>query len=123
MKRLLFILIITLLLCCLVACDSDDNDNSEYEVISVASYTIITGADANGPIEKTRLVFIYMDNGQPRMISDYYEDTFYANYKDYIVIGNTNKYVVVREYRKVSKYLYLTQETYDKLFPEGHPNE
>ena len=116
MKKLLLVAISILVIFCFTACI--DVPEGEYEVISVASYTIVTGADENGPIEKTRLAFIYMDNGSPQMVSGYYEDTHLVNYKDYIFVGETNKYVVVHGYRKVTEYLYLTQETYDKIFSE-----
>ena len=114
MKKLLLVAICTLVIFCFAACG--DVLDGEYEVISVASYTIVTGADENGPIEETRLAFIYMDNGSPQMISGYYEDKSLVNYKDYIIIGDTNKYVVVHGYRKTTEYLYLTQETYDEIF-------
>ena len=116
MKKLLFVAIFILVIFCFTACR--DVPEGEYEVISVASYTIVTGADENGPIEEIRLAFIYMDNGSPLMISGYYEDTSPVNYKDYIFVGDTNKYVVVNRYRKTTEYLYLTQETYDKIFSE-----
>lgn len=114
MRKLLIILILLLTICCFTSCG--EVADGEYEVISVAPYTIVTGADENGPIEEIRLAFIYMDNGSPQMVSGYYENTSYANYKDYIIVGDTNKYIVVHGYRKVTEYLYLTQETYDEIF-------
>ena len=114
MKKLLLIFTLLIIISCFTACG--EVADGEYEVISVASYTIVTGADENGPIEETRLAFIYMDNGSPQMISGYYENTNLVNYKDYIIVGDTNKYVVVHGYRKVTEYLYLTQETYDMIF-------
>ena len=114
MKKLLLVAISILVIFCFTSCG--EVTDGEYEVISVASYTIVTGADENGPIEEIRLAFIYMNNGSPQLVSNYYENTIYANYKDYIVIGDTNKYVVVHEYRKTTEYLYLTQETYDEIF-------
>ena len=116
MKKLLLIFTLLIIISCFTACG--EVTDGEYEVISVASYTVVTGADENGPIEETRLAFIYMDNGSPRLISDYYEDTSLVNYRDYIIVGDTNKYVVVHGYRKVTEYLYLTQETYDAIFDE-----
>ena len=86
--------------------------------MSVASYTVVTGADDNGPIEEIRLAFIYMDNGKPQLKSNYCQDTSYLNHETYVIVGDTNKYVVVRGYRSKKEYLYLTQETYDKLFDE-----
>lgn len=121
MKKLLLVAISILVIFCFTACS--DVPDGEYEVISVASYTIVTGADENGPIEETRLAFIYMDNGSPQMISGYYEDTSLVNYKDYIFVGDTNKYVVVHGYRKVTEYLYLTQDTYDMIFTAEDVNE
>ena len=116
MKKILLILTLVFIIVCCTACG--EIPEGEYEVISVASYTIVTGADDQGPVEETRLAFIYMDNGSPLMVSNYYDNTSssYTNYKDYIVIGDTNKYVVVHGYRKITEYLYLTQETYDELF-------
>lgn len=114
MKKLIIIVITFLLICSLTACG--DVADGEYEVLSVACYTIVTGADENGPIEELRLAFIYMDNGTPKMISGYCEDTSYVNYRDYILIGDTNKYVVVHGYRKIIEYLYLTQDIYDNIF-------
>lgn len=114
MKKLLLILTMLIIISCFTACS--EVADGEYEVISVASYTIVTGDDENGPIEETRLAFIYMDNGSPLMISGYYENTKWVNYRDYIIVGDTNKYVVVHGYRKVTEYLYLTPETYDKIF-------
>ena len=114
MKKILLILTLIFIITCCTACG--EVPDGEYEVISVAAYTIVTGADDQGPIEEIRLASIYMDNGSPCMVSGYYENTSYANYKDYIIIGDTNKYVVVHGYRKLTEYLYLTQETYDELF-------
>ncbi len=114
MKKLLLILTLLIVICCFTSCA--DVVTSEYEVVSVVSYTIVTGSDENGPIEQTRLVFIYMANHTPTMRSNYYQSTSSANYKDYIVVGDTNKYVVVKEYNKETEYLYLTQETYDNCF-------
>lgn len=116
MKKLLVIIILALVICCFTSCGVLDG---EYEVISVASYPIVTGANENGPIEETRLAFIYMDNGKPQLRSDYYHDTSYPGHENYVIIGDTNKYVVVQGYRSEKEYLYLTQETYDKLFSGG----
>lgn len=116
MKKLLLVAISILVIFCFTACS--EVPDGEYEVISVASYTIVTGADENGPIEETRLAFIYMDNGSPQMVSGYYESTSLVDYKDYIFVGETNKYIVVHGYRKTTEYLYLTQEIYDKIFSE-----
>ena len=116
MKKLLSILIIIILICSLASCS--DAEEGTYEVISVATYTVITGSDSNGPITETRLGFIYMDNGEPKMKSNYYENTSSQVYGDYIIIGDTNKYVVVVGYRTLTEYLYLTQATYDSLFSE-----
>ena len=116
MRKNAFLLILIILLCiCLTSC-KDAYGNYEYEVLTVASYEIIVGSNENGHINETRLAFIYMDNGNPKFISNYYEDTHLTNYKNYIMIGDVNKYVVVREYRSEKEYLYLTQETYDRLF-------
>lgn len=116
MKRIiLFNIFLILIVCCFTSCGVLDG---EYEVISVGSYTIVTDADDNGPIEEIRLAFIYMDNGKPQLRSDYCHDTSYPNNEDYIVIGDVNKYVVVQGYRSEKEYLYLTQETYDKIFSE-----
>lgn len=122
MKKLLLVAIAILVIFCFTACSSEI-PAGEYEVISVASYIIVTGADENGPIEEIRLAFIYMDNGSPQMVSDYYEDTSLVNYKDYIFVGETNKYVVVHGYRKTTEYLYLTQDTYDRIFTAEDVNE
>ena len=106
----------TLLL--LTSCQGNQYGNSEYEVISVTTYPVITGKTDTGPKEETRVAFIYMDNGDPKMVKDYFiKDQ--PTYATYIVVGDTNKYVIVREYRNETKYLYLTQETYDSLFPES----
>jgi hypothetical protein len=59
-----------------------------------------------------------MDNGDPQLISNYYENDS-SLYGQYILIGDSNKYVVVNEYRNRTEYLYLTQETYNSLFPES----
>lgn len=117
MKKSFLILIITILFVCLTACGGKNN-NPDYEVISVATYTIITGHDENGPIKEARIVFIYMDNGDPKMINDYCKDNN-PTYSKNILIGDTNKYVVVNGYRYRHQYLYLTQETYDSLFPNA----
>ena len=123
MKKLLLTITLLIIITCFTACgEVADREYGEYEVISVASYTIVTSADEDGPTEETRLAFIYMDNGSPQMISGYYENTNLVNYKDYIVVGDTNKYVVVHGYRKVTEYLYLTPETYDMIFNEEDSN-
>ena len=48
--------------------------------------------------------------------------TFTLNSDKYRILSQrnwtTNKYVVVNGYRRTTKYLYLTQETYDKIFSE-----
>lgn len=118
MKKLLAIIILALVICCFTSCKVLDG---EYEVISVAPYTIVKGADDNGPIEEIRIAFIYMDNGKPQLRSDYYHDTSYPGHENYIIIGDTNKYVVVQGYRSQKEYLYLTQETYDTIFNEVQP--
>lgn len=114
MKRLLSIFMLLILLFCLTSCDTVEE--GEYEVISVAAYTVITGTTEDGPVEEIKLAFVYMDNGTPKMVSEYSEWTSYSGYKKYIIIGETNKYVVVHEYRKTCDYLYLTQETYEDVF-------
>ena len=118
MRKLTVILISILLLACLVSCGKSESGNVEYEVLTVAPYTIITGKNDSGPVEEMRLAFIYMDNGTPKLIKDYYEidQELYGNH---IVIGESNKYVIVNEYRNRTEYLYLTQETYNSLFPES----
>ena len=119
MKKLLIVIItLVLLTTYLVGCDSTQYGNTEYEVISVSTYTIITGRNDNGPVEETRIAFIYMDNGNPELVKDYYESDS-VRYASYVLIGDSNKYVVVNEYRDRTQYLYLTQETYNELFPEG----
>lgn len=87
----------------------------EYEVISVASYEVIVGGDGNGPITKTYIAFIYMDNGSACLRKDYYEHTV-GSYDHCIIIGESNKYIVVESYRETDEYLYLTKETYDSIF-------
>ena len=116
MKKLILVSFIITLLVWLTAC-SGGNANPEYEVISATTYTVIIGKDENGPIEETRIVFIYMDNGDPKMIKDYCKDNN-PTYSKNILIGDTNKYVVVNGYRYRHQYLYLTQETYDSLFQD-----
>lgn len=116
MRKTSFLLAIIILLLFLTACDGG-NANPEYEVISATTYTVIIGKDENGPIEETRIVFIYMDNGNPKMIKDYYKDNN-PTYSKNILIGDTNKYVIVNGYRYQHQYLYLTKETYDSLFPD-----
>lgn len=116
-KQLLLILSLILVLCCFTSCERSVPDG-EYEVISVASYTVIIGSNDDGPIEETRIAFVYMDNGKPQLKSDYYHNLEYVNYKNYIVIGDMNKYIVVHGYRSETEYLYLTQETYDNIFGE-----
>lgn len=115
MKKLLVIIILALVLCCFTSCGVLDG---EYEVISVAPYTIVKGADDNGPIEEIRIAFIYMDSGKPQLRSDYYHDTSYPGHENYVIVGDINKYVVVQGYRSEKEYLYLTQETYDNIFGE-----
>ena len=91
-------------------------DHGEYEVISVTSYEVIVGSNSNGPITETYIAFIYMDNGSACLRKDYRENTNGA-YDDCILIGESNKYVVVESYREIDEFLYLTQETYDSVFP------
>jgi hypothetical protein len=119
MKKLLVILILTLVICCFTSCGVLDG---EYEVIAVASYTIVTGANESGPIEETRCAFIYTDNGKPQLRSNYCHDTSYPGHENYVIIGDTNKYVVVQRYRSEKEYLYLTKETYDSIFSEAETN-
>jgi hypothetical protein len=73
MKKLIVILISILLLVCLVSCSESEHGNIEYEVLTVAPYTIITGKNDSGPVEEMRLAFIYMDNGTPKLIKDYFQ--------------------------------------------------
>ncbi len=89
----------------------------EYEVISVTSYEVIVGSDGNSPITETYLAFIYMHNGSVYLRKDYQERTV-GSFNDCILIGESNKYVVVESHREVDEFLYLTQETYDKIFTE-----
>ncbi len=119
MKKIIVFLITLVVLLNCVGCTESSNPygNKEYEVISVEKYTVITGKDENGPVTTDYLVFIYLDNGEPNMVKKYKEvdSNFHAKY---IVVGDTNKYVIVHEYRNQTDYLYLTQETYDRLFNE-----
>ena len=122
MKKLLIVIVtLVLLTTYLVGCDSTQYGNVEYEVLSASKYTVITGRNDNGPVEETRIAFIYMNNGNPELVKDYYESDS-VRYASYILIGDSNKYVVVNEYRDRTQYLYLTQETYNELFPEGENN-
>ena len=63
----------------------------------------------------------YLENIIHELVDDYYESDS-VRYASYILIGDSNKYVVVNEYRDRTQYLYLTQETYNELFPEGENN-
>lgn len=92
-------------------------DHGEYEVIAATSYEVIVGSDASGPITKTYVAFIYMDNGSACLRKDYQEEAVGAN-DNLIIIGDSNKYVVVIGYRQIDEFLYLTQETYDAIFSE-----
>lgn len=121
MKKLCVAIVILSVIACFVGCDSAQYGNVEYEVLSVSKYTVITGRNDNGPVEETRLAFIYMDNGNPELVKDYGESNS-VRYATYILIGDSNKYVVVNEYRDRTQYLYLTQETYNELFPEDENN-
>lgn len=96
-------------------------DHGEYEVIAVSSYEVITGSRNDGPVTKTYIAFIYMDSGTACLRSDYYEDELPSG--NYILIGESNKYVVVQGYREIDEFLYLTQETYDSIFSEAETNE
>lgn len=90
-------------------------DHGEYEVIAVASYEVIIGSNEDGPITKTCIAFIYMDSGTARLRRDYCEEEIGAN-GNYIIVGESNKYVTVQGYREIDEFLYLTQETYDNIF-------
>ena len=117
MKKLASILITVCLLLSFSACSDSGNKygNDEYEVIAITTYDVITGKTEQGPLEESYITFIYMDNGDPKLVKDYYvKDEEY--YPMYIVVGDANKFVTVRSYRNKTSYLYLTQETYDKLF-------
>ena len=117
-KLIIFTIVILMCVICFASCERNQYGNVEYEVLTIAPYTIITGRNDNGPVEESRLAFIYMDNGDPQLISNYYEDDS-PQYGQYILVGDSNKYVVVNEYRNRTEYLYLTQETYNSLFPES----
>ena len=117
-KLILFTIVVLMCGTCFISCARNQNGNVEYEVLTIAPSTIITGCNDDGPVEESRLAFVYLDNGDPQLIKDYYEDDS-PLYGQYILIGENNKYVIVNEYRNRTEYLYLTQETYNSLFPES----
>ena len=123
-KIILFVVILTIACTFFVGCENSDAaaDHGEYEVISVAPYEVIIGSNENGPITKTYLAFIYMDSGTACLRRNYREEEIGAN-GNYIIIGESNKYVTVHSSREIDEFLYLTQETYDSIFSEVTTDE
>lgn len=115
---LLLLLCLTIITFLFTGCSDTSYSNEEYEVISVAAYDVITGKNEIGPVKETRLAFVYSYNGNPELVKDYHEiDSEICG--NYIIVGeyDSNKYVIVNEYRSRTKYLYLTNETFNTLFP------
>ena len=123
-RAICFFSLILLILLLFTGCSNGLNTAppGEYEVISVTSYEVIVGSDGNGPITETYLAFIYMYNGSAYLRRDYKEMTV-GSFDDRILIGESNKYIVVESHREVDEFLYLTQETYDNIFSEVETNE
>ena len=84
-KLIIFTIVILMCVICFASCARNQYGNVEYEVLTIAPYTIITGRNDNGPIEESCLAFIYMDNGDHQLISNYYEDDS-SLYGQYILI-------------------------------------
>jgi hypothetical protein len=125
MKKIIsFVIILTTVCTFFVSCENSAvaATHGEYEVISVAAYEVIVGSDSNGPITEVYLAFIYMDSGSAFMRKDYQEGAV-GSYDNCILIGESNKYVVVCGHREIDEFLYLTQETYDSIFSEVETNE
>lgn len=119
MKKFMVILCIVLIFCfSFVGCGSSSN-YEEFEVLSVFTYTVITGKDNGSPLEENRIGFVYSDNGTPKLVKTYSKRDTALNGR-YILIGNENKYIITEGYRTVDRYLYLTQETYDSLTKEAN---
>ena len=120
MKKIISLLLLLSIVCCLFsACVESIGD--EYEVVTVAKYTVRTGASDNGPIETERLCFVYQNpNGELVLVENFRVDSFYGNY---VLIGDTNKYVDISSIREAHRYLYLTEEIYNELFPNGLPED
>lgn len=113
--KIRFIRTIFLVLLLSAALASCGMSRFEYEVISVAKYEVVVGADENGPVTANRLTFTYLKDGIPIFIRKFVDDGKF----DYILLGDKNLYVIVsRPGTTDLRYLYLTQETYNKLFPE-----
>lgn len=118
MKKFIAIFCIVLIFCfSLTGCDSTDYE--ECEVLSIFTYTEITGKEKGRPLEEVRIGFVYSDNGAPKLVSSYYKRDTDRNGR-YIIIGDENKYVIVPGYKTIDTYLYLTQETYDSLTKEAN---
>ena len=124
MKRVICFCVLALLLLACTGCDTGVSAarHGEYEVISVVAYDVIIGSDGNGPITETLIAFIYMDNGSACLRKDYKANTV-GSYDDCIIVGESNKYIVVEKYREIDEFLYLTQETYDSIFSEVTTDE
>ena len=119
MKKFIVILCIVLIFCfSFVGCGSSSN-YEEFEVLSVFTYTVITGKDNGSPLEESRIGFVYSDNGTPKLVETYSKRDTTLNGR-YILIGNENKYITTKGYRTIDRYLYLTQETYDSLAKEAN---
>lgn len=98
--------------------------NEEYDVVCMFPYTVIAGKNAEGPIEETRLAFIYLDNREPVLVKDFENSSIMnTNYGEHILVGDENKYVIVRSYRSEHHYLYMDRKTYYELFPEVNVDE
>jgi hypothetical protein len=94
-------------------------DHGEYEVIAVSSYEVVVGSNEDGPVTETNIAFIY----RSAQFRKNYKEESIGSSDNFIIIGDANKYIVVRKYRETDEYLYLTQETYDSIFSEVSVDE
>lgn len=117
MKRLLLIVLATICIAGLVSCSDVKVDpvTYEYEVISVYPY-IKTTTTIRGGItsQDVRYNINYIDNnGNIKCLQDFY-NTEHGLYK--LHIGDSNKIVFKEQGMDTYVTVYLTRETYGKLY-------
>ena len=115
-KLLILIMIVTVLTVSFISCGqvSTETQRSEYRVLSISSYYKVTRTNTFGAIldQELRYTFTYMDNDGNIY---QFEDFEHIPRTWELRLGDENKYIVVDSGSNTYRYLYLTEEMFNKL--------
>ena len=119
MKRLsITIFLIAILISCLASCAPNNSEvesqTYEYKVLSVSSYYKVTRTNTFGAIldQELRYTFTYMDDAGKIY---QFEDFEHIPGTWELRLGTENKYIVKQSKTCTYRYLYLTEEMFNKL--------